>query len=53
VIEAYETGVTMAALAKQYDSKRWLSRGSSLDGEGKEGIDRSFQGTGAPLHLGE
>ena len=27
--------------------------GSSADGKGEEGIDRSFEGTGAPMHLGE
>ena len=27
--------------------------GSSADGEGEEGIDRSFERAGTPLHLGE
>ena len=27
--------------------------GSSADGKGEEGIDRSFERAGAPLHLGE
>ena len=27
--------------------------GSSADGKGEEGIDRSFERTGTPLHLGE
>ena len=27
--------------------------GSSADGKGEDGIDRSFEGTGAPMHLGE
>ena len=27
--------------------------GSSADGKGEEGIDRSFERTGAPMHLGE
>ena len=27
--------------------------GSSADGKGEEGVDRSFERTGTPLHLGE
>ena len=27
--------------------------GSSADAEGEEGVDRSLERTGAPLHLGE
>ena len=27
--------------------------GSSADGKGEEGIDRSFERAGTPLHLGE
>jgi hypothetical protein len=27
--------------------------GSSADGKGEEGVDRSFERAGAPMHLGE
>ena len=48
-------GVWITSSTRGYPSgsKRWLSKGSSLDGKGEESIDRSFDRAGTPKYLTE